>query len=148
MRDKLALVIIVLALVGIVLSGVSLYNHYKSTPTDYCDLGDNFNCDIVNRSIYAQVGKVPVAGIGLAGYIVLLVLALQPRANRIASTLLVSGALGGVGYSLYLTYIEKYVLAMWCIICLGSLATISLIFLLGLARYVRKPQPAVVVQMR
>ncbi len=148
MRDKLALVIIVLALVGIVLSGVSLYNHYKSTPTDYCDLGDNFNCDIVNRSIYAQVGKVPVAGIGLAGYIVLLVLALQPRANRIASTLLVSGALGGVGYSLYLTYIEKYVLAMWCIICLGSLATISLIFLLGLARYVRKPQPAVVMQMR
>jgi vitamin-K-epoxide reductase (warfarin-sensitive) len=148
MKDKLALVIILLALVGIVLSGVSIYNHYKSTPTDYCDLGDNFNCDIVNRSIYAQVGKVPVAAIGLAGYIVLLVLALQRRANRIASILLVLGALGGVGYSLYLTYIEKYVLAMWCIICLGSLATISLIFLLGLVRHVRKRQPAVLVQMR
>lgn len=148
MKDKLALVIILLALIGIVLSGVSLYNHYKSTPTDYCDLGDNFNCDIVNRSIYAQVGKVPVAAIGLAGYIVLLVLAIQPRANRTASTLLVLGALGGLGYSLYLTYVEKYLLATWCIICLGSLATISLIFLLGLVRHIQKPQPAVLVQMR
>jgi hypothetical protein len=37
---------------------------------------------------------------------------------------------------------------MWCIICLGSLATISLIFLLGLARHLQKPQPAVLVQMR
>ena len=37
MKDKLALVIVLLTLVGIVLSGVSLYNHYKSTPTDYCD---------------------------------------------------------------------------------------------------------------
>ncbi len=79
MKDKLALVIVLLTLVGIVLSGVSLYNHYKSTPTDYCDLGDNFNCDIVNRSIYAQVGKMPVAAIGLVGYIVLMVLALQRR---------------------------------------------------------------------
>ncbi len=148
MKDKLALVIIVLALVGIVLSGVSLYNHYKSTPTDYCDLGDNFNCDVVNRSIYAQVGKVPVAAIGLAGYIVLLVLAVQRRPNRTASLLLVLAALGGVGYSLYLTYVEKYLLATWCIICLGSLATISLIFLLGLVRHIQKPQPAVLVQMR
>jgi uncharacterized membrane protein len=148
MRDKLALLIVLLALVGVVLSGVSLYNHYKSTPTDYCDLGDNFNCDIVNRSIYAQVWKIPVAGIGLAGYIALLVLTLKPRSNRIASTLLVIGSLGGVGYSLYLTYIEKNVLAMWCIICLGSLATISLIFLLSLVRHLRKPQPAVVMQMR
>jgi uncharacterized membrane protein len=89
-----------------------------------------------------------VAGIGLAGYIALLILALKPRSNRIASTLLMLGALGGVAYSLYLTYIEKYVLAMWCIICLGSLATISLIFLLSLVRHLRKPQSAVVMQMR
>lgn len=138
MKDKLSLIIAVLALVGIALSGVSLYNHYKSTPTDYCDLGDNFNCDIVNRSIYAQVGKVPVAGIGLAGYIVLLLLSLKPRENRTASRLVVLGALAGTGYSMYLTYIEKYVLAMWCIICLGSLATISLILLLSLLRHFRK----------
>ncbi|HLH05961.1 MAG TPA: vitamin K epoxide reductase family protein [Terriglobales bacterium] len=146
MKDKLGLLIILLSLVGAVLSGVSLYNHYKSTPTDYCDLGDNFNCDIVNRSIYSEVAKIPVAGIGLAGYIALLVLARLPRTNRLASTLLLIGALGGLAYSLYLTYVEKYLLATWCIICLGSLATIAVIFVVALTRHLQKSQAIFVAQ--
>ena len=34
------------------------------------------------------------------------------------------GALAGLAFALYLTYIEAYVLGVWCILCLGSLATI------------------------
>lgn len=125
MSSKLALAITVLALIGIVLSAVSLKNHYSGTPTEYCDLGDNFNCDLVNRSVYSQVGPVPVALIGLMGYAALLVLA-RMRGKKPALLMLVA-AVTGLGFSLYLTYVEAYLLGVWCILCLGSLATIVLI---------------------
>jgi uncharacterized membrane protein len=122
--------IFIMAVIGLVLSAVSLYNHYQKSATEYCDFGDSFNCDIVNRSIYAEVGKVPVAGIGVAGYIVLMALSLTARNRRLALFML-AAALVGLGFTLYLTYIEAYVLVVWCILCLGSLATISLITLLS-----------------
>jgi uncharacterized membrane protein len=41
-------------------------------------------------------------------------------------------ALGALGFSLYLTYIEKYVLEVYCIYCVTSLGIIVLINILGL----------------
>jgi vitamin-K-epoxide reductase (warfarin-sensitive) len=133
----MALVITVLALVGIVLSVVSLINHYKTTPSDFCDLDETFNCDIVNRSIYSKLWGVPVAAIGLVGYLLLLVLSRLNRQNRVASTVLVVGSLVGLGFSLYLTYVEARILAVWCILCLGSLACIVGITALAAVRHVR-----------
>jgi uncharacterized membrane protein len=122
MSPKLALT--VLALTGMVLSAVSLKNHYSGTPTEYCDLGDNFNCDLVNRSVYSRVGPVPVALIGLLGYSALLVLARIE--GRKAAAVMLAAAVAGLGFSLYLTYIEAFLLGVWCILCLGSLAAIVL----------------------
>ena len=111
-----------LAVIGLALSGISLFNHYKETPTEYCSFGEDFNCDVVNHSVYARFLGVPVAAIGLAGYAALLLLTFVR--SRVAAALLLLGALIGLGFSLYLTYIEAYVLATWCILCLGSLAVI------------------------
>ena len=54
---------------------MSLYHHYGTSATSYCDIGENFNCDIVNRSTYSTVAGVPVALIGIAGYLAVLALA-------------------------------------------------------------------------
>jgi uncharacterized membrane protein len=140
----LSWLIFVLAAAGLVLSAVSLVNHYKKTATEYCDLSENFNCDIVNRSIYSTVGPVPVAGIGLAGYAVLMALS-RMIANRRAALLMLVGAIAGWGYALYLTYIEAYVLVVWCILCLASLGVISLITVLSAiqtAKVWRRTAPA------
>ena len=117
------------AIIGLALSVASLVAHYKTTATDYCDIGETFNCDIVNRSIYSAIGPVPVAGIGAAGYAVLIALSFFRK--RRAAFLMFSGALAGLGFALYLTYIEAYVLVTWCILCLGSLAMITMITLLS-----------------
>ena len=55
-------------LAGAIVSSVSLYHHYGTSQTTYCDFGESFNCDIVNRSTYSTIFGVPVALIGIAGY--------------------------------------------------------------------------------
>src|SRR5580704_8051229 len=117
----------VLALAGVAVSSVSLYHHYGRSQTTYCDFGASFNCDIVNRSVYSTVLGIPDALIGIAGYAVLFVLATFYRTKAETPFMLLIAATAGLGFALYLTYIEKFVLATWCILCLSSLTLIVLI---------------------
>jgi vitamin-K-epoxide reductase (warfarin-sensitive) len=122
-----------MAIAGIVVSSISLYHHYGTTKSSYCDFGASFNCDMVNRSIYSVVLGVPVALIGVMGYAALLLLSTIYRSKAETPAVLFIGALAGLGFALYLTYVEKFVLAVWCVLCLSSLAVIFLIALLALA---------------
>ena len=121
---RLLLTISLLAIAGIVVSSVSLYHHYGSAKTSYCDIGENFNCDIVNRSADSSLFGVPVALIGILGYLVLLALSTIYRAKAETPRLLLIASVSGLGFALYLTYIEGFVLAAWCILCLSSLVLI------------------------
>jgi len=93
-------------------------------------------CDTVNNSIYAKISGVPVAFIGLAGYLVLLglaVAALQtwgPTHRRLLTISFVL-ALGGVGFSAYLTYIELFVIEAICNWCVASAIFITLLAVAG-----------------
>jgi len=93
-------------------------------------------CDTVNNSVYAKISGIPVAFIGLAGYLVLLglaVAALQtwgPTHRRLLAIGFVL-ALGGVGFSAYLTYIELFVIQAVCNWCVSSAILISLLAIVG-----------------
>ena len=128
---RLLQMIAILALAGMVVSSVSLYHHYGTSQTTYCDFGASFNCDIVNRSIYSTVLGVPDAMIGILGYGTLLALATFYRTKAETPLMLLIAATAGLGFALYLTYIEKFVLATWCILCLSSLTLIFLITVLS-----------------
>jgi vitamin-K-epoxide reductase (warfarin-sensitive) len=117
----------ILALAGMVVSGVSLQRHYAKSASAFCDFGERFNCDIVNRSEYSTVMGVPVAGIGVAGYAVLFFLATVYRTRVETPLRLLVAAFVGLAFALYLTYIEGHVLETWCILCLSSLALITMI---------------------
>jgi uncharacterized membrane protein len=116
---------------GIVVSAVSLQRHYAKSATTFCDVGERFNCDIVNRSEWSTVMGIPVAGIGVAGYGVLLALATFYRADPKTPLRLLLAALAGLGFALYLTYVEGFVLGTWCILCLTSLGLIAGITMLA-----------------
>jgi len=120
-------VLVILAVIGIVVSALALREHYREAGDSPCSINERWDCGIVNHSPYAMVKGVPVAIIGMAGYLLLGALALR-RSYR----LILSGAVVGLTFSLYLAHIEKDVLGVWCIYCVGSLGTISLIFLLTL----------------
>ena len=131
-RRSVLTAIMVLSVLGLAISSLSLVNHYSTSPTSYCSFGENFSCDIVNRSIYSRVFGVPVALIGMIGYVLLGLFSWLTRRGNDQRGFLVAGALVGLGFSLYLTYLEKYVLATWCILCLSSLAIIVIITALSL----------------
>jgi uncharacterized membrane protein len=123
--------IAVLAVLGIGVSALALQNHYAKSKTSYCTFGEEFNCDIVNRSRYAEVAGMPVALIGILGYLGLLALATLYRDKAETPAMLLFCALSGLGFSLYLTWVEARVLQTWCILCLSSLFFILLITLLA-----------------
>jgi uncharacterized membrane protein len=129
---RLSLAIALFAVLGIAVSSVSLDHHYRKSKTSYCDFGESFNCDIVNRSEYSTIAGVPVALIGIVGYAALLAFATFYRAKAETPAILLLASLGGLGFALYLTYVEKFVLSVWCILCLSSLAVIFTITILSL----------------
>ncbi len=139
---RLFLLLAVFALLGIAVSSVSLDQHYRKSKTTYCDFGQTFNCDIVNRSEYSHVAGVPVALIGILGYAALLAFATLYRRKAETPGILLVASLGGLAFALYLTYVEKFILAVWCILCLTSLAIIFTITVLSAWLFLHSMQPA------
>jgi uncharacterized membrane protein len=126
-------VITILALGGMVVSILALAVHY-STDTQPCSINEKWDCGIVNHSQYAEIAHIPVAAIGIAGYIAITGLALLGlRFFTFVS------AVGGLAFSLYLTHIERDILQVWCVYCVSSLAIISLITVLSLWWVATKP---------
>jgi vitamin-K-epoxide reductase (warfarin-sensitive) len=117
--------IAVLAVAGVALSALSLQRHYAKSATAFCEVGETFSCDIVNRSEYSTVMGIPVAGIGIVGYGVLLALATVYRSRAETPTRLLGAAVAGLAFASYLTYVVGYVLQTWCILCLSSLGLIA-----------------------
>jgi vitamin-K-epoxide reductase (warfarin-sensitive) len=122
MRYLLAL----LALAGVLVSVLALRVHY-STETEPCSINEKWDCGIVNHSPFAEIAHVPVAAIGIAGYLVLAGLALFKR-----RALLAVAATLGLAFALYLSHIEKDVLTVWCLYCAISQGIILLLTLLSL----------------
>ena len=118
-------ILIILAILGIAASSLALREHYRPYGESVCDINDHWDCGIVNHSPYAMLHGVPIADIGIAGYLLLGILALR-RMYKIMLVL----AVPALAFSLYLAHIEKDVLGVWCLYCAISLGIISLMTLL------------------
>lgn len=108
-------VFILLAVAGIIVSGMALHEHYREEGQAPCSINDKWDCGIVNKSEYAVIANIPVAAIGIVGYILLGVLGAMRWYRLMALCLL-----GALGFSAYLTYIEARVLGVYCILCVIS----------------------------
>src|SRR3954453_5876161 len=145
-------IIALLALAGMVAAILALREHYRTEGASPCSINERWDCGIVNKSRFASIGgvfdkltnrsavlsdddkprfqairEIPVADVGIAGYILLALLALMRRWRLLAAASVIA-----FGFSCYLAYIEKYILEKWCIYCVISWGIISLIMLLSL----------------
>jgi len=119
--------LLILAILGLIVSSLALREHYRTYGDSPCSINERWDCGVVNHSRYAMLGPVPVAAVGMMGYILMAVLAV-----RGSYRLLIIPTFGGLAFSLYLANIEKNVLGVWCVYCVISLGIISLMSLLNL----------------
>jgi len=117
---------VVMALAGIIVSGLALHVHYV-TEDQPCHINDKWDCGVVNHSPYSELGGVPVAAIGVVGYLLIGVLGLLRRRG-----MLLAAVAGGCAFALYLTHIEANVLGVYCLYCVISQGIIALILLLAI----------------
>jgi len=124
-------VLVVLCVIGIAAASLALREHYRQEGDSPCSINERWDCGIVNHSQFAVIAGVPVAVIGIVGYLLLGTLAFL-RAYR----LFLLAALPALAFSLYLAHIEAKVLGVWCVYCAISLGIISLVTLLSLGKVV------------
>ena len=131
-----------LALVGLMESVYLTLYHYGYVGTLACAGAES--CEKVQASRYAMQFGIPVALYGVAGYLVLLVTAmagLQGRGAESATPSRIIALLSGIGvaFSLYLTYLELFVIHAICKWCVGSAIIITLIFVVSLLSLRTRP---------
>lgn len=127
-RGDLLVLVAVLALFGVADSAYLTWQWYEAANATWCDLGSYFSCSRVRESLYAAVGGIPTAVVGVAGFAILLGLAvlairgwemLGPWSvgRWIFRLAFLGGALG-----LFLTLLEVFVIQAICILCVLGFA--------------------------
>ncbi len=130
-----------LVIVGLL---VSIYmTIYKVTSNDSMCLGSG-DCSTVNASIYSEVNGIPVAVVGVFGYLAILGVLLFENRNSFFKqngTLMIFGmALTGFIFTVWLIYVEIALLKALCPFCVTSQVAMTLIFIMAVIRLIKNPQ--------
>lgn len=130
---------VVTALIGLIDSAYLIWIKIANDKV-YClpGLGD---CWTVNTSQYSQVLGIPVSVFGVIGFIIILSIALLGHHNHFINNnreiLLFGITLAGFLYSLYLTYLELFVINAICPFCVLSAIAMTVLFILSVIRLVK-----------
>jgi uncharacterized membrane protein len=120
-QKTLRALIVLFAILGAVVSTLALQVHY-SNKLEPCDINAHWDCGIVNHSSYSLIYGVPVAAVGIAGYLLIGLLALLRKRDWT-----LAAAVAGLCYALYLSHVEDSILQVWCLYCVISQCIIALI---------------------
>lgn len=133
---RLAVAIAVLAAVGVALASYLTYVHYAGIKPICATSG----CETVQTSAYSKLGGIPVAVLGLASYVAILVaLRLPGDARRFVPWTV---AFVGCAFSVYLTYREIFTIKAICHWCVASAVLMTLLAILTTIRLTRTdPEP-------
>jgi uncharacterized membrane protein len=136
---SLRLLTALLALAGIAVAGYLTWVHYAELEP-FC-VGGTGGCERVQSSPYAELAGVPVAVLGLGGYIAILAsLALPEEPGRLVALFV---SLVGFGFSAWLTYVELEKLDAVCQWCVASAALMTALAAVSVARQLRDAEPGV-----
>jgi uncharacterized membrane protein len=124
-----------LALLGVAIATYLTYVHYSGAQVA-CTAGQS--CVKVQTSQWSRLVGVPVALIGLVGYLAIVASLVAPdrEESRLATLVL---TLGGFAFSAYLTYRELFSIHAICEWCVSSAVIMTLLLAAAATRYVSTP---------
>jgi uncharacterized membrane protein len=128
----------VLALIGVGIAGYLTWVHYAGL--DPVCVGGGGGCERVQSSRWAELAGIPVAVLGLAGYVAILgSLALPEEQGAPVAAFL---SLVGFGFSAWLTYVEIAKIDAICQWCVASAVLMTALALVSVARLLRGAEHA------
>jgi uncharacterized membrane protein len=130
---SLRITLIALSVVGLGVASYLTYIHYAGIKP-VCTAGGS--CLKVQSSIYSSLAGVPVALIGLLGYIAILGSLLVPE-NETSRLATMAFTLVGFGFSAYLTYRELFSIHAICEWCASSAVIMTVMMCLSVWRFLR-----------
>jgi uncharacterized membrane protein len=133
----LRITLIVLTLLGLAVASYVTYVHYAGIKPA-CTSGES--CTKVQTSRYAELEGVPVALIGLIGYVAILLTLLAPDGENTRFAL-AGLTVGGFAFSAYLTYREIFSIHAICEECASSAVVMTIMMCLAVWRFLRGEAP-------
>ena len=151
MKKTLLKLLFGISLLGFFISLYLLYLHYAPT-SSFCNFGDKLNCDVVNKSDYAEFPPgfgIPVALFGSLFFLFILFCIFRVQKGRTLSfgkkklnekgitKLMVYATILSLCFAFYLVLIEIFVLHAFCVLCLllDILLILMLVLLLKLRTF-------------
>jgi uncharacterized membrane protein len=134
----LRLVMLLLTTVGLGVASYLTYVHYSGAPP-LCTAGDS--CLKVQTSIYSELDGIPVALMGLIGYVAILTSLLAPE-NETTRLGTLTFTVAGFGFSAYLTYRELFSIHAICEWCASSAGIMTILMCLSVWRFLRGEHPS------
>jgi uncharacterized membrane protein len=125
---------IALTMVGLGVATYLTIIHYAGI-TPLCGRNGG-GCEIVQTSEYSKLVGVPVALIGLIGYVAILASLLGPE-NETTRFATVAFTVVGFGFSAYLTYRELFSIHHICEWCVSSAVIVTVLMCLSIWRFLR-----------
>jgi uncharacterized membrane protein len=135
MSAKLRRVMLVLSVIGLGVAIYLTYVHYSGIQP-VCTAGGS--CIKVQTSQWSKLAGVPVALLGLIGYVAIVASLLAPDGEE-AQLATLGLTLVGFGFSGYLTYRELFSIHAVCEWCASSAAILTLLLIGAVTRYVLGP---------
>jgi uncharacterized membrane protein len=144
MEKRLSQLAIALTIIGLL---VSIYmTVYAITSNDNMCIG-SAGCSEVNNSKFSKLNiaglTIPIAVVGVGGYATILaVLLLEKRISFLednGSMVFFGLSVLGFLFTLYLVYLEIFIIRAYCPFCITSQIAMTLIFILSVIRVVRQP---------
>lgn len=129
---RLPLAILVLCVLGLVDAGYLTYVHYAGLKVLCLSSG---GCETVQASRWAKLGGVPVAVLGLIGYLAILIT--LPIRTELGRAVSFGVSLIGFGFSMYLTYRELFTIHAICQWCVASAVVMTALTVLTGLRFLR-----------